>query len=144
MRNIRSLLIICGITGMALLTIALHQAWAADFDGSAPVLCAFTSSIDCDSDNGCGGTTTESLDLPSFFKIDFKGNTISGVGPTDESRVHKTTPITVLQRMNGTLILQGVQLRAWSMVINEKTGRMTLTASDDDEAFVLFGVCTEL
>jgi hypothetical protein len=30
------------------------------------------------------------------------------------------------------------------MLISKKTGIMTLTASDDDEAFVLFGVCTKL
>jgi hypothetical protein len=33
-------------------------------------------------------------------------------------------------------------LRGWTMVISKKTGKMSATASDDDEAFVLFGVCT--
>lgn len=144
MRTIRSVLKICGLTCMMFLTIALHQAWASGLDGSTPILCAFTLSMDCDSDTGCGIATLESLDLPAFFKIDLKENTLSGVGPTAEDRVQKGTPIKNLQRMNGTLFLQGVQLRAWSMAINEKTGRMTLTASDVDEAFVLFGVCTAL
>ena len=38
-------------------------------------------------------------------------------------------------------MLQGIEIRGWSMVITEKTGKLTLTASGDDEAFVLFGAC---
>ena len=53
------------------------------------------------------------------------------------------TPIKTIQRMmDGTIILQGIELRGWSAVINEQTGKMTVTVSGDDEAFVLFGVCT--
>jgi hypothetical protein len=40
--------------------------------------------------------------------------------------------------MDGTMVLQGIELRGWTMLISEKSGIMTLTASDDDEAFVLF------
>jgi hypothetical protein len=43
--------------------------------------------------------------------------------------------------MDGKIFLQGIELRGWSIVISEQTGKMSLTASGDDEAFVLFGVC---
>jgi hypothetical protein len=49
-----------------------------------------------------------------------------------------------MERMDGKLILQGVQNgKAWSMVITEATGKMTLTASDDQAGFVIFGACME-
>jgi len=47
--------------------------------------------------------------------------------------------------VEGKLILQGVQEgKAWSMVITDDTDKMTLTAADDQEGFVVFGACTVL
>jgi hypothetical protein len=45
--------------------------------------------------------------------------------------------------IDGKLILQGIQgSKGWSMVITEATGKMTLTAADDQVGFVVFGACT--
>jgi len=116
------------------------QARAGALDGSSPVICAFTWALSCDSVFGCEPDTIEDLDMPQFFKIDFKNSTMTAIGNVDEG-VKKETPIKSVQRLEGSLVLQGVQIRAWSMVIAEKTGKMSLTASGDDEAFVLFGAC---
>jgi hypothetical protein len=35
----------------------------------------------------------------------------------------------------------GRELRAWSVVIGEKTGKMTLALAGEDDGFVLFGTC---
>jgi hypothetical protein len=117
--------------------IVPYQAKAAGIDGSTPVLCAFTSASECDSTSGCEGTTAESLGLPQFFRIDFRNNVIAGVQGGDG----KKTSIRNFQRSDGKLMLQGIEIRGWSIVISEQTGKMSLTASGDDEAFVLFGAC---
>jgi hypothetical protein len=81
------------------------------------------------------------MNVPRFFKIDLTKNAITPVGVTSEVAAAWETRIQHFQRMDGKIFLQGVELRGWSMVINEETGKLSLTASGDDEAFVLFGVC---
>lgn len=45
--------------------------------------------------------------------------------------------------INGTLILQGIQDgKAWSMVISESDGMATISVSENEAGFVLFGACT--
>lgn len=140
----KRLLLICCISAIVVLFIAQPPALAADLADSSPLLCAFTLSVDCDSGSGCSNTTLESLDLPPFFMVDFKGKVITDVEALGGRTARKKTPIQTIQRMDSMIVLQGIELRGWSMVISEITGKMTLTASDDDEAFVLFGNCTGL
>lgn len=52
------------------------------------------------------------------------------------------TKIENMERIDGNLILQVVQNgRAWSIVIVEANGKTTLTASDGQAGFVVFGAC---
>ena len=139
MHSIQRMLKLSGIAMMMCVWIGSYQAVAAGLDGSTPILCAFTTAAECDSRNGCERTTVEDVDLPQFFKIDLSKNTITGMGAAGAAQ--KETRIMGTQRMDETIILQGVELRGWTIVISEKTGKMVLTASGDDEAFVLFGVC---
>jgi hypothetical protein len=126
---------------MVCLCIVPYQAKAAGLDGSTPMLCVFTSAVGCDGKSGCEGTTVEDLNVPQFFRIDIKKNTITPVGVAQEVKAVWETRIKDFQRMDGKMFLQGSEVRGWSMVISEQTGKMSLTASGDDEAFVLFGVC---
>ncbi len=49
------------------------------------------------------------------------------------------------ERNAGELILHGVEAgRGWSMAITEAAGRMVVTASGDEVAFVVFGACNGL
>ncbi len=137
-------LLFCWSLAIIFLFIVQSPAQAADLGDTAPLLCAFTLSMDCDGDSGCSTTTLESLDLPPFFRVDFRNKVITDVEALGGRTAQRKTPVQTFQRMGGILFLQGIELRGWSMTISEKTGRMTLTASDDDEAFVLFGNCTGL
>ncbi len=141
MRSFRDVLLLCGIVTMACLTIVSSRVQAASLDGSTPILCVFTNATGCDGISGCEQTTIEDLNLPRFFKIDFKKNQFIPVGVNGEIAAAQETKIKDFQRMDGKIFLQGIELRGWSMVITEQTGKMSLTASGDDEAFVLFGVC---
>jgi hypothetical protein len=122
---------------------ALSRVDAAETETAAPLLCAFTKSTVCDSE-GCAPVDLEALDLPPFFKVDFKDKLITGVEAMGDRTARKKTQIKTIQRMDNNIILQGIELRAWSILISETTGKMTLTASDDEEAGVFFGVCTRM
>jgi hypothetical protein len=57
-----------------------------------------------------------------------------------------------MERMRGKLILQGADegIRdvrdsvGWTATISEETGRFVLTASGNEEAFIVYGACLPL
>jgi len=120
--------------------------WAGDFDGSRPLLLAVSTAMECTPDDGCHAVTPESMDLPRFFKIDFAKKTI---GPAMENNTRPASPIERMELVDGKLILQGAEdgyqsVRdglGWTIAIAEDTGRVVMTASGDQVAFVVFGAC---
>ena len=109
---------------------------AAPMDGSAPLLCALNSVVECSRQGDCERTTTEEAEMPPFVRIDVPKRLLSSV---DGAR---TSPIVTVQRANGRLMLQGMQNeRVWGAVIDEGSGRMTATVGEDDGAFVIAGAC---
>ena len=116
------------------------QVLAEDFDGTKPLLCATIEVYECQRGEQCQERTSESIDIPQFLTFDFKKKTITG---TRQDKNVKTANIESQTVMDGRLVLQGAQNgRGWSIVIAEETAKMTLTASDDQAGFVVFGVCT--
>jgi hypothetical protein len=115
------------------------QALAGDFDGSKPLLCAIIEIYDCGAEGECEKATPGEVDAPRFFKIDFKQKKISG---TLETGQHRTTQIMEMERVDGKLILQGVdQGTGWSAVITEANGRVALSGTGDQVVFAVFGAC---
>ena len=130
------------LMGLALLCIIVtpFSIAAADFDGSKPLLCATIETFECGFGIECRRGTAQSINLPQFLKIDFKEKKISG---TRESGEVLTTKIENMERSNGKLVFQGTENnKGWNMLINEASGKMTITASDDQVGFVVFGACT--
>ncbi len=112
-------------------------ARGADFDGSSPIYCAFTKILECQGQKGCDYVFPEDVSLPTFVRIELQKNLISAVRGGET----RTTQIKHLVRQDGYLILQGIEQRAWSVMIEEKTGRMTLAVAGQDDGFVIFGSC---
>jgi hypothetical protein len=112
---------------------------AAAYDGSVPLLCAVIEVFDCQPGGDCQRGTAESVNLPQFVKVDVAEKTLS----TPEQGERKSvTPITHVERVDGNMILQGVEgSRAWSMVIAKETGKISATVSDHQVGFVVFGAC---
>jgi len=132
--------IIVVILALLLINCLPAQVLAGDFDGSKPLLCAVIETIECSPDRKCLRGEAENIDMPQFLKINFKEKAISGTREDGEVR---TTKIKNTERIDGKLILQGIQNgKAWTMVIAEATGKATITASDDQVGFVVFGACT--
>ena len=122
------------------LLLAPGLVLAGDFDGSKPLICAVIETIECELGNACQRGEAENIGIPSFLKINFKEKLISS---TPESGPIRTTKIINMERLDGNLLLQGVQNgRVWGMVINEKTGKTTISASDGQAGFIVFGACT--
>ena len=118
---------------------------AADFDGSQPLLCAFTKAIECSPTEGCQEVAIEDINLRQFININVKNRTVKATGKDS-----KKTQIENIEHIDGKLILQGAAdgvegVRdgvGWTAAIMEDTGKLVLTASGDQVGFVVFGACT--
>ena len=130
----RTIVVIIGaLVGVAMLPAAIL---AAPLDGSAPMLCALSSVVECSGRGTCEESSAEDAEVPPFVRVNVSQRTLSTV---DGAR---SSPIAAFQRANGRLMLQGTQNdRVWGIVISEQTGRMWATVGEDDGAIVLSGAC---
>ena len=142
----KHILIVCAFLGIVM---AASVAGAGDFDGTRPLLISVIRVVECTPDAACREVTPASVDLPQFLKIDFANKTIGPAAADDE------TPATAIERqevVDGKLMLQGAEdgyanLKdglGWTLTISEETGRVVLTASGDQVAFVVFGASLPL
>lgn len=122
---------------------------AGDFDGTKPMLCASTSVIECAPVAGCMQVTPESIAAPQFLRIDAKAKRVKTMRGGGDKR---STDIERVEHVDGKLIMQGAEdgvegVRdglGWTMAIAGDSGKMVLTASGDQVAFIIFGACTPL
>ena len=114
-------------------------ASAGDFDGSKPLICALKDNFECGPD-GCERVTSEAINLPQFLRLNFKEKQITTVREGVQIR---TTRIENTDARNGKMFLRGLENDlVWSLVIDERMGKMVLSITGDDAGFVIFGACT--
>ena len=121
----------------ALVLMTSGAAAAGDFDGSKLLICAPVEALDCGPGEGCSKERPEDVGAPNFLRIDFANKVI--VGPK------QTTPILLMDKSDDQILLQGKELGyAWTLVLDQESGTMTVTLVNREAAFVLFGPCTPL
>jgi hypothetical protein len=109
---------------------------AAPFDGSAPMLCAVVTVMDCDTKGECSRRTPEEVNLPTFVRVDVPGRALAS---PDGKR---TAEVKTVTRLDGRLILQGAQNgRGWNVAVVEETGKLSAAVADGEDAFVVYGAC---
>ena len=122
-------------------------AWAADFDGSRPILCSVTTVIEC-TPAVDRTVTAESVGMPQFIMVDAAKKK---VWPAMDKEKKRTSVIKRVERLGGRLILQGAdegvdkkrEAVSWTATIAENTGKFILTAAGEQAAFVVFGACLQ-
>ena len=126
---------------IAWMCVAAAPAWAATFDGSTEVICAFMDAIECTSDGNCSQGDADDVSLADFMRIDFKKKRMLLL---DEERRGETTAINRIEKLEDRLILQGIEAtRGWSLSIDQETGDFVFTVSGQGSGFVVFGECTK-
>lgn len=130
------------ITAAALMITSLpFTASANDFDGSKPLTCASIFSAEC------GAATQECItgapwmiNFPVFMEIDFEAKSVS------TTKLHENPRKSVISHFStltdGQTAIQGIDDNfAWSMLIAEETGSMTLSISGEETGYLVFGAC---
>jgi hypothetical protein len=125
--------------GLALLLGCATAATAASsFDGSRDLLCAPSDVAECDSSGRCNRVSPSDVDLPHFMRVQFGKKRL--VSQDTQERI---TPIESQHSADGATVLQGTQNgRAWSLVIDQQTGKLSGSVVDGEGAFLVFGACT--
>ena len=116
-------------------------------DGSQNLLCAPQLVIECGPEGKCEQAMAASVNLPSFFSVDFSAMELAGVTASENER---TSKIKSMEILDSKLFLQGADdgvkgVRdglAWSISIAQDSGRLVFSASGENEAFVIYGACT--
>ena len=128
-----------------LLTAALalsgtSLAAADDITGSSRILCTAVQATRCDEEGDCYQDLPWNLNVPQFIQIDLNAKRLSTTKASGENR---STPIEVLKREAGLIVLQGFERgRAFSFVIAEATGMASVAVAAEGRAVVVFGACT--
>jgi hypothetical protein len=114
-------------------------ATAGQHDGSAPLTCVPLAVTECGAEGECQKGTPQSVNLPQFFNVDLKAMTVRAVQENRESAIN------TVNRVNGKMILQGVQGQlGWTLIIAEDSGQMAATIAGAIEGYIIFGSCTQL
>jgi hypothetical protein len=120
--------------------LAAGSAAAENLEGVDEMVCAAGLAQICLETGDCYSTTPWELAMPDFVVIDIKKKTIS---TTKTSRLNRATEFTGVEKSDGVIFLQGIEYgRAFSFVIDEATGRMTVAVSLDGMSVTVFGACT--
>ena len=115
-------------------------AQADQLTGIDRFICAAAQVQMCIENDSCYTASAWELNVPDFVVIDLDKKVVS---TTKASGLNRSTTFTSVSKSNGTLFLQGVEDgRAFSFVIDEATGRMTVAVARDGITVNVFGACT--
>ena len=113
---------------------------ADNLEGVDEMICAASQVQICIERDTCYDASPEDLDVPAFVIIDTDEKTIS---TTKASNLNRSTKFNLVSKEDGLIYLQGIEGgRAFSFVIDELTGHMTVAVSRDGIAVSVFGSCT--
>jgi hypothetical protein len=116
-------------------------AQAENVEGVDEIVCAAMQVKICIEDDTCYSATPFELDMPDFVVIDISKKTVSTTKASSQNRSTKFASVT---KDEGMIYLQGIEGgRAFSFVIHEATGRMTVAVSRDGISVSVFGACTD-
>jgi len=129
--------LVVSLAGMALIVPAV----ADNLEGVDKMICAAGQVQICIENDTCYPASADELDVPNFVIIDLRKKVISTTKASDQQR---STPFRNVERADGLVYLQGIEgRRAFSFLIDEATGRMTVSVARDGVAVSVFGACTD-
>jgi len=122
--------------------LLLAGAASADpLTGVDRFVCAAAQVQICIEADTCYSASPWELDVPEFVVIDLDKNTIS---TTESSGDERSTKFSKATKDEGTIFLQGIEGgRAFSFVIDEATGYMSVAVARDGIVVSVFGACTD-
>ena len=128
---------------LAVMLVPASQAgWADDLTDSSKFLCASVQATMCFENGECVVDVPWNLNIPDFIEVDLEAKQLSTTKASSQNRV---TPIEHVKRQDGNIFLQGFEMgRAFSWVIDEETGQLTVAVAFEGISVAVFGACTPI
>jgi hypothetical protein len=112
-----------------------------DVTGSEKLLCSASRIIGCYEEGDCAELFPEEIGVPQFVVIDTEAQRVSTTRASGENR---STSLGEVNRADGLMFFQGIERgRAFSFVVHEQTGHLTVAVSRDGLSVSVFGSCTD-
>lgn len=112
-----------------------------DVSAADELLCSVSRVMMCIETGECYAPEPWEADVPPFVVVDTQQMTIS---TTRASAERRSTPIASSRREDGLIYLQGLEGgRAFSFVIDEASGLLTVSVVRDGLSVNVFGACTD-
>lgn len=138
-RKVLAGVILAGVTGAI---PAGNAVLADDLTGVNRILCAAVQVTVCQESGECVIDLPWNVNVPQFIEVDLGAKRMSTTKASGENRA---TPIEHLRRESGMIVLQGFERgRAFSFVITEATGAVSVAVAAEDRAVAVFGACTPM
>ena len=121
---------------------ALFAASAVSADnltGLTEIVCSTATAQICFETGECLATPPSELNIPDFVVIDTNKKTIR---TTKANAQNRSTAFTRVERDDQSIMLQGVDVGAFSLVIDIVTGRFSGAIARDGMSVSVFGACT--
>lgn len=125
-----------------LMTLVLTTRFsvADDLTGATRLLCVPVQATLCVEDGECAVALPWNVNIPQFIEVDLEARRLSTTAASGENR---TTPIEHFRRIDGNIVFHGFEMgRAFSWVIDEAAGRVTVAIATDGISVAIFGACT--
>lgn len=127
---------------ISLLAAASSMALADDLTGSNDLLCSAVQATVCTEDGDCTIGPPWNWNIPQFIEVDLAAKMLR---TTKASREERVTPIKNLERTEGTIFVQGAEKgRAFSFVIDERSGQLAAAVAAEGLTVSVFGACTTM
>jgi hypothetical protein len=124
------------------LLVLAGRVSADDLTGQQRLLCASVQATLCTSDGDCESDPPWVLNIPQFVEVNLADKVLSTTKASGENR---STPIRSVLREGGEIFVQGVEMgRAFSFVIEEKTGMASIAVAREGKTVSVFAACTPL
>ena len=121
--------------------LAVSTTVAENLEGVDEMICSAGQAQICLETGDCYSAAPWELAIPDFVVINTREKTIS---TTEASELNRETTFDKVEKSNGLIYLQGTENgRAFSFVIDEATGRMTVSVARDGLSVTVFGACTD-
>lgn len=125
---------VCAVIAF-LCAVAVPVFAEESLDGAKPLICATAEAVGCARGEECEKGLPESFGAPQFMRIDFEKKEV--VGPK------RTSQIRLMEKSDEQITLQGYELgMGWTIAIDRSTGKASITLAGKEEAFIVFGACT--
>jgi len=121
-------------------SLAPAPVLADDISAADRLVCAASTVVMCWENGECETGSPLDLNIPQFIEIDLQQKRLS---TTKASGLNRTTPIARVDRGDGRIVLQGFENgRAFSYLLQEKTGTATVAVAFEGFSVTAFGACT--